>query len=323
MKLFIRDHLLMIVLSLVQLIIVLLVNWLDGSRNLPTVLYSVFLGVLLLTTFLIYRFCLLRDFYRRLTKPLASLDDSLGKVGDAPLAAALEQLLLAQYRHYQQQLKTYERKRNDHLAFINQWVHQMKTPVSVIELIVQEEDDSRFAMIREESDRISAGLELILHAARLESFEQDFAVEAVKLRTVVDKVIHENKRLFINNHVYPEVLVDPEVIVRSDAKWLAFVLNQLVTNAVKYSAGSNQYVTVLSEPRGREMVLEIRDKGIGIPKSDLKRVFRPFFTGENGRIHRESTGIGLYLVQEVCKRLGHSIELESETGVGTTVRLIF
>ncbi|MDR6224467.1 signal transduction histidine kinase [Desmospora profundinema] len=111
--------------------------------------------------------------------------------------------------------------------------------------------------------------------------------------------------------------------VESDAKWLTFMVNQLVTNAVKYSSGTGETVTFSSYHRGKNQVLEIRDHGVGIPKQDRDRVFDPYYTGENGRRFSESTGMGLYLVREVCERLGHGVELDSEKGKGTTVRLVF
>lgn len=100
-------------------------------------------------------------------------------------------------------------------------------------------------------------------------------------------------------------------------------MGQLVTNAVRYSAGSGSKVTFSAFPRGRQVVLEVRDRGVGIPAQDLSRVFDPYFTGENGRMFTESTGMGLYLVRQVCSKLGHEVELESQKGEGTALRLVF
>ncbi len=199
----------------------------------------------------------------------------------------------------------------------------MKTPLSVIRLLIEEAKDERSASLLEETERLEKGLDTVLYAARLETFDRDFHVEAVRLRSIVENIIHENKRLFIGSQVYPELQVDPELVVESDAKWLAFMIGQLVTNAIKYSAGSHKKITFSSSVTDREAILEIRDRGIGIPLSDRKRVFQPFFTGENGRQYRESTGMGLYFASEISSRLGHRIELESEVGAGTSVKLIF
>jgi signal transduction histidine kinase len=324
MKLFIREHLPLILIQTVQLFLVLLVYWLDGYRNVPTALYSVFIGLTLLAGYLIYRYAGYRLFYRKLSGSMKDLDESLQPSGGAPLPKALDELLQSQYRLYRQRLDEWESRRRAHLTFMNQWVHQMKTPLSVIQLTVQDEEDPRFASIREEAERMERGLETVLYTARLEAFEQDFTVERVSLRQAVERVVHENKRSFIRNAVYPEVNIDESLHVETDAKWLHFMLNQLLSNAIKYSAGSHAKIRFTAQEREAGTVcLSIQDRGIGIPAADLKRVFRPFYTGENGRKYRESTGMGLYLVNEICRRLGHRVELASQVGAGTTVTLVF
>ncbi|PHC35855.1 hypothetical protein COF09_30600 [Bacillus toyonensis] len=114
-----------------------------------------------------------------------------------------------------------------------------------------------------------------------------------------------------------------EYTVESDRKWLRFIVNQILSNAIKYSAGSRGNITIAVFEKDKSVVLEIQDYGVGIPKEDLPRVFRPFYTGENGRKFKESTGMGLYLVKNIIARLSHKIEIESEFEKGTKVRIIF
>ncbi|MFC5406304.1 sensor histidine kinase [Cohnella soli] len=324
MKLFMREHIPLVIIHIIQLFLVLLIYWLDGYRNVPTALYAIFLGLVVLTGYLFYRYYTHQSLYHKLVTPLETLDDSVAdRSGNAPFAEAFDRLLKSQYGHYQQQLKQLEKIQSDHLAFMNQWMHQMKTPLSVIRLLMEEGDDPRSVSVLEETDRIEKGLETMLYAARLGAFERDFNVESVGLRAIVENVIHEHKRYFIGSKVYPELQVDPRLFVDSDGKWLAFLIGQVVTNAIKYSADSHQKITFSSSTTNKEAILEIKDRGIGIPPEDRKRVFQPFYTGENGRKYRESTGMGLYFVQEICNRLGHRIELESQVGQGTTVRIMF
>ncbi|MCR2821485.1 sensor histidine kinase [Lederbergia panacisoli] len=319
MRLFLRDHLPLIIVNTLQMIAVLSIYIMDGYRNYLTALYALFIGIFLLTAYLVYRYFTHKEFYRRLSNPIHKLDEVNEILGFTPLPEALTHLLKSQHTKYMNELHLQERKRNNHSTFINQWVHQMKTPLSVIQLITQEEDDERFTSIQEEVDKIGKGLDMVLYAARLEAFEHDFQVGAISLRKIAEQAVTENKRLFIKNHVYPEIQIEPNTFVESDEKWLMFILNQLITNAVKYSAGKSQKIMI----QGSEGCFEVRDNGIGIPKSDIKRVFNPFYTGENGRLYRESTGMGLYLVKEICDRLGHGIEIESEVGKGTTVKITF
>ena len=216
---------------------------------------------------------------------------------ETPISIAFSHVLEAQYNQYQSQLKPWEHKQKEHLTFINQWVHQMKTSVSIVELITQEEHG--------------------------ETFEQDFYVERVSLKTLAQEVICENKRFFIRNYVYPKVKITQDYIVETDRKWLRFIVNQILSNAIKYSAGSGQNITMIAFKRGKSVVLEIQDHGVGIPKEDLPRVFRLFYTGENGRKFKESTGVGLYLVKNIVERLNHEMKIESEIGKGTKVRIVF
>ncbi|HDR7951284.1 TPA: sensor histidine kinase [Bacillus toyonensis] len=323
MKLFLREHLPLIVMIILQLIVTLMVYWLDGYRHMLTALYSVFLGGCFLIGYLMYRYYSHRRYYIILSQPSQTLQESIQKMDETPISIAFRHVLEAQYNQYQSQLKAWERKQKEHLIFINQWVHQMKTPVSVVELITQEEHGESFESIAEEIDRMKYGLEMVLHMARLETFEQDFHVERVSLKTLAQEVIYENKRYFIRNYVFPNVKIAQDYIVETDIKWLRFIVNQILSNAIKYSAGSRQNITMIAFKRGKSVVLEIQDHGVGIPKEDLPRVFRPFYTGENGRKFKESTGMGLYLVKNITERLNHEIEIESEVGIGTKIRIVF
>ncbi|CAM4103356.1 sensor histidine kinase [Lederbergia lenta] len=322
MKLFLREHIPLISINIVQVLIILFTFWLGGYRNYPLVLYSLFLGAFLLTVYLTYRYITHKAFYKRLTSSIEGLDEANQSLGYAPLPEALERLLKSQYTQYMNELNVQAKKRSDHLTFINQWVHQMKTPLSVIELLAQEDDDEKIESIREEADRLGKGLEMVLYAARLEAFEHDFQVGPVSLGKITEQTIRDNKRLFIKSRVYPETNIDPEIVVESDEKWLSFILNQFITNAVKYSSGISQKIMITVSKAEDHALIEIQDHGIGIAKTDMKRIFHPFFTGENGRLYRESTGMGLYLAKEVCDLLGHEIEMESEKDKGTKVKLI-
>ncbi|PEM31249.1 sensor histidine kinase [Bacillus wiedmannii] len=322
-KLFIRDHIPLICFTAIQLLAIFLVYWFDGHNHIATALYAMFLGVFFMVVYLVFRYFTHRTFYERLANPLNSLDESVQKSDFAALSDALQELIEVQYRHYQNQLQIQERKNNDHLTFMNQWIHQMKTPLSVIELITQDEVDSRFESINEETDRLKKGLEMALYVARLEAFTQDFYVEKVQLHKIVNDSVLEHKRFFIRNFVYPELKIDKDISVESDAKWLQFLIGQILSNAIKYSSGSREKIKVKACKEGNTVILEIADNGVGIPKQDLPRVFKPFFTGENGRDFKESTGMGLYLVYEITKQLGHSVEIHSEVGKGTVVRIKF
>jgi signal transduction histidine kinase len=140
---------------------------------------------------------------------------------------------------------------------------------------------------------------------------------------MVVEAVNEHKRLFIANRVYPDIAIDENLMVPTDSKWMKFIIGQFITNAVKYTFEEGKKIYLSTEVTENHIELTIRDEGIGIPPSDLKRVTRPFFTGENGRKTGESTGMGLYLAQEVCDKLGHQLLIESEVGKGTKLKVLF
>jgi signal transduction histidine kinase len=144
---------------------------------------------------------------------------------------------------------------------------------------------------------------------------------------VVRKVVNGRRRQFIRQELFPHLSVEAaDCTVLSDAKWLAFAVDQVVGNALKYGAQAGQEgqsLTIRLRSGERCLELNIADTGPGIPPQDLPRVFEPFFTGENGRKYAGATGVGLYLVRRVMDELGHDVSIQSTPGEGTTVTFRF
>ncbi|GIO83410.1 sensor histidine kinase [Paenibacillus faecis] len=324
MKLFLKDHRALVAVYALQLLAVSGVYWLDGYRDGYVVLYAGLLSGCLLAGYLLIRFLTHRSFYACLEQDGAM--DAFKEVEPrTPLSESLYRLLKKQYRAYVTEINAQQYKITRHLQFISQWVHQMKTPVSVIHLLVQDSDDARFVAVGDEVDRLRKGLDLVLYTTRLDGFAQDFMVEKLELEALVRSVVSEQKRLFIRSKVFPRMQFPSgeRLFIATDEKWLSFALTQVLTNAVRYTTKENANLTLRAYRRDEETVLEISDEGVGIPASDLPRVFEAYFTGENGRNFRESTGMGLYLVKQICDQLGHRVEIESAVMEGTTIRIRF
>ncbi len=219
-----------------------------------------------------------------------------------------------------------------HRAFIDLWVHQMKTPVAVLELTARQQQaagdaatsqaaGAAWRSVAEETDALANGLDLMLSTARLERFELDLRPEVVDLGAAARSAVNELKRSWIRSSVYPKIEApDKAVSAETDPKWLQVVLRQLLTNAIKYSSEGDS-VTITVARHGDGGTISVTDTGIGIPPEDVPRVFERFYTGANGRRGTASTGMGLYLAAEICRRLGHELDLESTLGRGTTVRV--
>lgn len=324
MKLFWKDQLPLLLFYLLQMLLVPSLYWLTGEdRPLSIMLYGIVLSTVVLLLYLGYRYIQYRNLYTALCDPVSLTHEQLVSMGEAPLPEAIHELLQLIDRQYQEQVNTHVRRMDQHIVFMNRWVHQMKTPLSVIQLTLQDLEDEAAASIQEELDRLRRGLEMVIYTSRLDRFEEDFQVEPLLLHKAVSEAVAENRRLFIRRNIRADIQVGANFAVYSDAKWLMFMLSQILTNAVNYTPGTGKCVTISAQRRDSDIILDITDQGIGISPEDLKRVFNPYFTGERGRQYHESTGMGLYLVREVCKRLGHKVELQSKLGEGTTVRLSF
>ena len=331
MKLFIKDTLPLIFLYiLTNVLLLVFYKFLGGFNNDSNLIYFVFLSCFLLFIYLAIRYYSNRNFYKRLEKPIEDMFEQTVSLGHTPLAKGLTQIMDNGYRLYRSEVQSLTIKQQEHMDFVNQWVHQMKTPLSVIQLLVQELDDDNSITydIHKELDRLNEGLNMSLYMARLNFFEKDFKVDTINVKAITSEVINDLKRYFIRKLVFPQLDISDDIIIYSDEKWIKFLIHQIMTNAIKYShknddQHSNKKIFIRATKENDSVIFEIEDQGVGIDKSDIKRVFDPFFTGNNGREFGESTGMGLYLTKEICTRLGHEINIESEPNQGTIVRISF
>lgn len=322
-KLFLRDYASFIVFQFFLVGFIMVLYWLDGFRNVDTAIYSFCISLVLLASFLLIRYLMRQRYLLKISQLPKTMEDVLQKNAKSPEAIQVEKYMHELYRLYQHELQSLYAGHKRHDQFINQWVHQMKTPISVIELLLQDERPLDKKNVQEEIDRLRRGLDMVLVNARLENFEEDMQVEQVALKTIVTATVNENKRLFITKRVFPEIHIEDDIIVASDSKWLRFIIGQFVTNAVKYTFEANKKIAISAIKKDDYVQLAICDEGIGIPTSDLSRVTKAFFTGENGRKTGESTGMGLYLAKEICEKLGHELNITSEVGKGTIVTVTF
>lgn len=323
MKLFFREYFSLIVLQIIQAITTIFILSLSGYDDYAIIGYCLLINTFLFLSYLCYAYTTRQKVYHRLSEKITRIDESIQQLDYAPLSQAVEKLLRSQYNLYQENMVCLQKKQEEHLIFIDRWIHQMKTPLSILELSAKELDEPDSSNIREEIDRLKSGLSTVMYMSKLRTIEKDFHIKRVHLPTLLEEIQRENRRLFIQHEVYPTMDRTEDLVVETDEKWLFFIINQLISNAVKYTAGKANKVSFSIYERDHKRVLEIKDFGVGIPQSDMKRIFQAFYTGENGRHFRESTGVGLYIVHEVIRYLDHQIEVESTVHVGTTFRILF
>lgn len=198
--------------------------------------------------------------------------------------------------------------------YYTMWVHQIKTPIAAMRLILQSDDTEQGRALGAELFRVERYVELALSYLRLGGGSSDYVIRQVDVDGVLRQAARKYAPLFIRGKVSLE-LRETGMKVLSDEKWLQLVIEQVLSNAVKYAPGG--HVTVWNE--GERLM--IRDDGVGIAAEDLPRIFERGFTGCNGRLDKRATGIGLYLSREICKKLGHTIQAASELGKGTIVTI--
>ncbi|WP_032122830.1 sensor histidine kinase [Clostridium amazonitimonense] len=324
MKLFLKDNKGYIFIYLLSLALTITYTNIMGFIEFSEIIYILMFNIFILMCFLAFKYYKNKELYRLLGNGFTCLKDAFLQLGTSDLSESISEILKEQHNLYESEIQKCNKVHNEHLTFINQWVHQMKTPLSVIQLQLQEyEGEEKVVSIEEEVNKLNKGLNMALHFSRIDSFQKDFVVERVSLRSLVLHAVNEEKKIFIKNKIIPRVEIDESIVVYSDVKWMKFVLDQLIINGVKYSKDKGKELIMKSYKDGEEVILSIVDEGIGIPNKDIKRVFDPFFTGENGRKFGESTGMGLYITKEVCKKLGHDIDIESTVNEGTKVTIKF
>ncbi len=232
-------------------------------------------------------------------------------------------LIEEDYQHLIQRLVRENRQRQaaadsmleDLTSYYTLWVHQIKTPIAAMDLLLQAGPD-RATEMEIELQKIAQYVDMVLQYLRLDSTAKDLVLQRCQLDAVVRQTVRKYAKLFILKKIQL-VFQETKWEVLSDEKWLCFLLEQLLSNALKYTPEGGK-ISIFLEG---ETNLVIADTGIGIAPEDLPRVFEKGFTGNNGRMDKKATGIGLYLCRRVTNLLGHTISIVSEPGVGTQVRL--
>lgn len=208
-------------------------------------------------------------------------------------------------------------------VMIYRFVHQMKTPLSVLKLAYEKYNkEENYPQIERNLQSMQYNLDQMIDVYRLDEFKNDFVTDKVFLAEVCKDTINALKDHFISSQVYPKIDIDEGIYVYSDSKWLKLVIYQLLTNAIKYSH-KGQIVRLVAKKQGDQVTLSIIDEGIGIEKADLKSIFELFYVGKNGRNNADSSGIGLYIVRRVIDYLGHQLQVTSEIDKGTKMTIFF
>lgn len=215
-----------------------------------------------------------------------------------------------------------KRNINDYKEYIETWVHEIKTPIASARLILENDEGYINKSVLEEIEKVEGFIEQVLFYARSSTVEGDYIIKKIPLKNSINSVIRKNANILIEKRVKIQ-LEDIEKKVYCDSKWIEFILQQIISNSVKYMDKDEKYIKIRCLEKDKNIILKILDNGIGISEKSIEKVFEKGYTGENGRKYNNSTGMGLYLCKKLCLKLGLGISIKSKLGVGTEVTIVF
>lgn len=221
------------------------------------------------------------------------------------------------YQDKTEAIGAYTRRYEDMLDYYTIWTHQIKTPISALRLLLQAAGGESRTAMEMELFKIEQYTDMALQYLRLGSTANDFVLQSYSLDDIVRQALRKYARLFIGRRISADFR-ETHLRVLTDEKWLVFVIEQLLSNALKYTDKGRISIYLKD---GNTLVIE--DTGIGISEQDLPRIFEKGYTGFNGRMDKKATGLGLYLCRQILDKLSHGIRAESKPGAGTRMMICF
>ncbi|MFB7638896.1 sensor histidine kinase [Peribacillus butanolivorans] len=300
---------------------IIFVAYLDSAIPLKPIMYIVFLSLLMFSIFLIVRYKIETKFYKSLEDREDNLDLTNIADPDSPFERIIENSIMNQTEFLKQSASqgqmTLEQEKDELLS----WIHEVKTPLTAMHLMIDRLDDELLkSHLTYEWLRIHLLLDQQLHQRRIPFIENDLYIENTDLETIIFDEIKTLQSWCIQKGIGFDIHLEVTEVL-SDAKWLAFIMRQLLTNSIKYSENSD--ITIYSHEQSEQTILEVKDSGRGIDPKDLSRIFDKGFTSTTNHRDNAATGVGLYLTKNAAESLFISIDVKSEPGTGTTVTLTF
>lgn len=315
---YIKGHRKTIVMDSVFLAIFIVVFSLY-SLQLEAIVYAFFLAACMAAIFIVYDFM---KYYKKHNE-LCILEKQISTgLEEIPLAnnlieADYQNILRALYNQKTELISKIDIKHTEMIDYYTLWAHQIKTPIAAMRLLLQSDHTEQNRELLAQTFRIEQYVEMVLGYLKIDSASSDLVLQNYSLLEIVRQGIRKYAHMFIRKNIVLD-LKEMDCTVLTDEKWLVFVIEQILSNALKYTNSGK--ISIYMEDTERK-VLVIEDTGIGIAEEDLPRVFEKGFTGYNGRMDKKATGIGLYLCKKILDKLSHRITITSKVNVGTTVKI--
>lgn len=323
---YIKDKLIFI---LITILILIFTTFLLSSLKVGE--YAIFFIVIInfmgSTLFFIYDFFNKRKYYNEFLSNLDSLDKKflISDIVDKPEfpeGKLLYDIISITDKSMNDEIAKLKLSSKEYREYVETWVHEIKTPISISKLIIENNESEVTNNINEELDKIENYIEQALFYARSNNLEKDYIIKKLSLKSAVHNVIKRNMNILIARNIKID-LSNLDYDIYSDNKWIEFIINQLLINSIKYMNKDTKILKIYCSKNGNSVILNIEDNGIGIKEQDILKVFEKGYTGTNGRLFGKSTGIGLYLCRKLSDKLGISISIKSKELENTIVTLTF
>ena len=325
---FLKDKILQIILIILGLITIEIFLMIYPIGNFLKI-YIPFIIFLLYFISIIIEYFIKNQFYKNIDNLLNELDNKyliteLIKNPDFLEGKILKEILEQINKSMIENVNKYKYSQEDYKEYIEMWIHEIKIPIATSKMIIENNKTQITKSIDEELDKIDNYIEQALFYARSNVANQDYYIKKSNLKDIVNECIKRNKTVLISEKILINIH-DLDEQLNTDSKWIVFILNQIVQNSIKYRKKDVESEIEIYSKKGKEnIILYIKDNGIGIKNNELTRLFDKGFTGTNGRLlNKKSTGIGLYLCKKLCDKLGIGIEINSNENEGTEAILIF
>lgn len=260
--------------------------------------------------------------FRNKISSLKRIEDNLSRyrheiiAGDNEVEKRYEDIIRKQYSIVGEAVESLEKEHINQMEYYTMWVHQIKTPISAMSLALASKEETDYHLMQRELFKVEQYVEMALQYIKINRLSSDLLIREYDLAEIINSCVKKYASLFIFKKLSLE-LKSLSVEVLTDSKWLSFIIEQLLSNAIKYTNEGGIKI------EWEENNLIIQDSGIGIRIEDMERIFEKGFTGYNGRLDKKASGIGLYLVSRASDSLAIKIDLCSEVGIGTKVSLSF
>ncbi|MCR5431095.1 MAG: sensor histidine kinase [Lachnospiraceae bacterium] len=323
---FIKDRILGYVIRITALVMIVIFMF-AFKLQVQAITAVITVLVIAVVSFEAWEYCRKKNFYNRVMKALEDIDKKylVSEMFDKPgfyEGDILVEVLNESNKSMAENVAKYRRKSKEFREYIEMWVHEAKLPLATMRLMCHNNPgiENKMAV---QLGRIDDYIENVLYYARSENAEQDYVIKEVSLKKTFGNVAVKNRETLqmIDAVIETDGL---DIGVMTDGKWLEFIFGQLMANSIKYYSPERQLIiSVRAEKTDDRITVYFRDNGIGIDAADLPKVFEKSFTGQNGRKDSKSTGMGLYIVKNLCERLEHGITIESVKDEYTEVKLVF